>query len=294
MAFNTKTFITRTLSAIVFVSVLLACIYFNYLSFSFLFFIVSLWGLLEFYSISKKLGAKPFKIMGFICAALLYATGLFSNSNLSLFYSHSHLLNGVIACVFLIFIIALFSKNESPVNDVAYTIAGIVYTTLPLVLLNNVACIDRTYTFSHHTGNWYEDVAPYNKHFILGIVFLIWINDTCAYLCGSFFGKHKLYEKISPGKTWEGSIGGAILTLGLSYLISLIFSELAFAHWLAIAFIVVVFGTIGDLFESLLKRQAGIKDSGSIMPGHGGILDRFDSLLFVSPFVYFYLNLIVG
>jgi phosphatidate cytidylyltransferase len=104
-------------------------------------------------------------------------------------------------------------------------------------------------------------------------------------------GKHKLYEKISPGKTWEGSIGGAILTMLSVYLIAKWYPELSYTSWLIVAAIVIVFGTIGDLIESMLKRQAGIKDSGKIMPGHGGILDRFDSLLFSAPFIYFYLDM---
>ena len=107
-------------------------------------------------------------------------------------------------------------------------------------------------------------------------------------------GKRKLYERISPGKTWEGSIGGLVLTMASSYLVAGWFPEIEFKHWFVISILVVVFGTLGDLFESLLKRQAGIKDSGNIMPGHGGILDRFDSLMFVTPFVYLYLSWVLN
>jgi phosphatidate cytidylyltransferase len=126
----------------------------------------------------------------------------------------------------------------------------------------------------------------------VGIICLIWASDVSAYLVGSLIGKHKLYERISPGKTWEGTIGASILTVACSFLIHQLFPELALKHWVVIAVLVSVFGTIGDLVESMFKRQAGIKDSGKIMPGHGGILDRFDSLLFVAPFVYTYLTLI--
>lgn len=103
-----------------------------------------------------------------------------------------------------------------------------------------------------------------------------------------------MYERISPGKTWEGTVGGALLTIGASFVISKWYSELALMHWMVIALLIAVFGTLGDLVESMLKRQAGVKDSGKIMPGHGGILDRFDSLLFVSPFIYAYLRLVIS
>jgi phosphatidate cytidylyltransferase len=126
---------------------------------------------------------------------------------------------------------------------------------------------------------------------VLGMIFFIWINDTGAYLVGSFIGKHKLYEKISPNKTWEGTLGGAVLAMGLSYVVYLIFPQLAYIHWFIISIIVSVFGTFGDLVESMLKRMAGVKDSGKLMPGHGGVLDRFDSLFFATPFVFCYLAL---
>jgi phosphatidate cytidylyltransferase len=135
-------------------------------------------------------------------------------------------------------------------------------------------------------------MAPYNYHYVLGVILLIWASDVCAYLVGSLIGRNKLYERISPGKTWEGSIGATILTIGCSFIIARWFPELALKHWIIISVLVSIFGTIGDLVESMLKRQAGVKDSGRIMPGHGGILDRFDSLLFVSPFIYAYLILI--
>lgn len=138
--------------------------------------------------------------------------------------------------------------------------------------------------------NEFLDSSFYNPHIVLGIMLLIWANDTFAYLAGSLIGKHKLYERISPGKTWEGTIGGGILSVASSFVIFHWFPEIKLTTWIIVAVIIVVFGTIGDLVESMLKREAGIKDSGKIMPGHGGILDRFDSLIFATPFLYFYLN----
>ena len=127
---------------------------------------------------------------------------------------------------------------------------------------------------------------------MLGIILLIWASDVAAYLVGSFIGKNKLFERISPGKTWEGSVGALIINIGCAFLVANWFPELALKHWIVISVLVSIFGTIGDLVESMFKRQAGVKDSGKIMPGHGGILDRFDSLLFVSPFIYAYLTIV--
>mgnify|MGYP003387074849 FL=1 len=122
---------------------------------------------------------------------------------------------------------------------------------------------------------------------------LIWINDSFAYLVGKNFGRRKLFESVSPKKTIEGFLGGLSFSIGTGYLISHYVQDYSTQNWIIIAMIVSVIGTIGDLVESKFKRQANIKDSGNIMPGHGGILDRLDSLLFVAPFVYLYINFII-
>jgi phosphatidate cytidylyltransferase len=292
MALNLKTLTTRTLTAAVFVAVLLSCINLNFVSFAALFFVVATWGLVEFYRLAEKLGAKPYRLAGVAAGVCFFTAGIFSNSNLALFYSPE--LIWIMGCVFLFggFIQALFDKSAHTILNLAYTIMGLVYAVLPFILLLYITCINKAYTFEHPTGLWYHDCAPYNPHIIMGVILLIWASDSGAYLVGSLVGKNKLYERISPGKTWEGSIGATVLTIGCSYVISRWYPEISFQHWAAISIIVCVFGTLGDLVESMLKRQAGVKDSGKIMPGHGGILDRFDSLLFVTPFIYGYLYVV--
>lgn len=292
MALNFKTLTTRTLTAVVFVAVLLSCIYFNFISFAALFFVVAVWGLYEFYQLAEKLGAKPYKTIGLIAGATLFSFAIFYNTNLALFFPSEYVLVISLPLIFFIFIAALFDTKPNTVLNLAYTLSGIVYSVVPFMLLLNIACIDKAYTFNNPSTNSFDNFAPYNFHYVLGIILLIWASDVSAYLVGSLIGKHKLYERISPGKTWEGSIGATVLTIGCSFIIAYWFPELALKHWIVISILVSVFGTIGDLVESMLKRQAGVKDSGKIMPGHGGILDRFDSLLFVSPFVYAYLTLI--
>lgn len=166
---------------------------------------------------------------------------------------------------------------------------GLVYITLPIVLLILIRNSNRGYL---DRGQGFLDLG-----FIIpcGIIFSIWINDTMAYIVGSMIGKTPL-SKISPKKTWEGTIGGAILcvvVIGLlGYYIPMA-KVIAVKHWIVIAAICAIFGTAGDLFESKLKRMANVKDSGAIMPGHGGFLDRFDSLLFAAPAVWLYVKLLV-
>ena len=283
MALNLTTFLTRTTTAIVFVGVLLTAIFFNYLSFVTLFLVISIWGLIEFYQIAEKLGAKPYKWIGIISGLSIFMYGAISNSYYSNLISPTAILSVVIVLPFFVFIAALFDNTSNAITNLVFTLVGIIYAVLPFSLLTHIACIDQTFA---------GEIAPYNFHYVVGIICLIWASDVSAYLVGSFIGKHKLYERISPGKTWEGTIGASVLTIACSFLIHQLFPELALKHWVVIAVLVSVFGTIGDLVESMFKRQAGIKDSGKIMPGHGGILDRFDSLLFVAPFVYTYLILI--
>ena len=292
MALNLKTFITRAITAAVFVVVLLAGICLNFISFSALFFIVSIWGLIEFYQLSEKLGAKPYKTIGIMLGALMFLYSIVSNTNAVLFLPLEAVFPFILVFIFMVFIIALFDKKPNVIINITYTITGILYTVVPFMLLLNITCLDRAYTFNNVTNLWYNDCAPYNFHYVLGMILLIWASDVGAYLVGSLIGKNKLFERISPGKTWEGTIGAFILNIGCAFIIAHLFPELALKHWIVISILVSVFGTLGDLVESMFKRQAGIKDSGKIMPGHGGILDRFDSLIFVSPFVYAYLCLI--
>ncbi len=294
MALNLKTLGTRALTAVVFVAVLLSCILFHYISFAALFLVVSVWGLYEFYQLAEKLGAKPYKAIGLISGALLFGFSIIINTYAGFWFRADLWFPLILSIVFLIFIAGLFDNKPNTVLNIAYTLMGIVYAVLPFMLLVMISCSNPPDLYGYNKMiDWTQYIAPYNFHYVLGIILLIWASDTGAYLVGSFIGKNKLYERISPGKTWEGSVGAAILNIGCAYAISLWFPELALKHWIVISILVSIFGTIGDLVESMLKRQAGVKDSGKIMPGHGGILDRFDSLLFVSPFIYAYLKLVI-
>ncbi len=287
MALNLKTLATRSVSAAVFVVLLVGCVYLSYISFSLFFFVVSMIGLNEFYKIAEKMGAKPIKFFGFITGIFIYLTFTAIDKIIPdpatviiLRNSWGLVLGTVILAPFIIFAIALFKRTENAIQSVMYTISGIIYAVLPFALLNETVFYDDGC-----------DGAYFTPKLILGIIFLIWSNDTFAYLGGSLFGKNKMIERVSPGKTWEGTIIGVLVTFGLSFLFNMLFN-LGDYTWQILGIMVPILATIGDLVESKLKREAGVKDSGNIMPGHGGVLDRFDSLIFVSPFVYVFFKLL--
>jgi len=298
MALNLKTLATRSMSAAIFVVLLVGCVYLSYISFAVFFFAVSLIGLYEFYKISEKMGASPYKILGYISAVIVYLAFLPLNG----FIIDQKLTNGTDLLSFMIidkiqavftalmvlgpFIVlatALFSTKENSIKNALYTIGGIIYAVLPFAFLNQVV---------YHSNSNIADIPLFNPWLVLGIIFLIWSNDTFAYLGGSLVGKNKMIERVSPGKTWEGTIIGVLITFGLSFLFNNLVFDFKNYTWIALGIIVPILATVGDLVESKLKREASVKDSGSIMPGHGGVLDRFDSLIFVSPFVFVFFKLI--
>lgn len=154
-------------------------------------------------------------------------------------------------------------------------VTAFIYISMPMGLMNSLY-------FVGGAGEAFPWV-------LLALFILVWANDVFAYLIGSMFGKHKLYERLSPKKTWEGSLGGLVFTLLFAWGFSLLSISLSLSQWMGMGLIISIAANVGDLAESLLKRNAGVKDSGSFMPGHGGALDRFDAILFATPFVYFYL-----
>lgn len=186
--------------------------------------------------------------------------------------------------IIYLFISGLYTKSGDSVNDWAYTMLSQMYIALPLSTINVIA-----FRQAADGLNYYYYLLP------LSIFIFLWTNDTGAYCTGSLFGKHKLFPRISPAKSWEGSIGGGILVLIVASVMYYIESQgenlsgLNLIEWLGLGLVVVVFGTWGDLVESLLKRTLGIKDSGYILPGHGGILDRLDSSLMAIPASVIYL-----
>jgi len=236
------------------------------------FTLLSTWCCYEFYGIVKAEDRRPLLYMGLSTALAILILG-------SLYYLgwvHAD----YFALLFPFFIgsyfVALFQKRTLPFNDIAYTFLGILYVVVPFFAFISLGFVQ---------GN-------FNYAIPLGFMILLWTNDTGAYLAGRSFGKRKLFERISPKKTWEGFVGGVLLAVVVALNLEKYFGALLTWQWVALAVIIGVFGTLGDLVESMLKRSLHVKDSGSILPGHGGLLDRFDGLLVAAPLVYLFLLLL--
>lgn len=286
MALDLKTFGTRTLSAIVFVILFVGSILFNYFSFSIFFFIIALLGVSEFFKLGKHLGLAPYKVSGLVGSIICYLAFFDFEYAFNFALGKNIFALLMVLIPILTFTETLFSKREKAILNACFTIVGILYAVLPIALLHKMVFVKASVT----------DLGIGKEFFgwnLLCVILLIWSNDTFAYIGGSLFGKNKMIPRVSPGKTWEGTLFGILVTFGLSFLIKLLSTTAeAYFLWLLLGLLVPILATIGDLVESLLKREAGVKDSGTLMPGHGGVLDRFDSILFVSPICYIVLELI--
>jgi phosphatidate cytidylyltransferase len=236
----------------------------------------------EYYSIIRNSGVKPRMIPGLAAGIAVYliasmvAAGIIP-LNTFLF---------IIPLIILIMIVELYRVQEKPFDSLAHTFFPLLYTSVPFTLFPFAA-------FSH-TG--LDSIIPhagitFSPGIIIGFFLLIWANDTGAYLAGVTMGRHRLMESISPKKTWEGFFGGFTLALVVAWLLSGWLGVVDRAGWMVISSIVSIAGTYGDLIESMLKRSGGVKDSGAILPGHGGFLDRFDSTIISFPLVYLFISL---
>jgi phosphatidate cytidylyltransferase len=268
----------RAITAVLFVSIMFAGLLSGKQSFALLFGVITALCLWEFFDmvfedgrkrdLTRKLLAIFFGMLPYTTVSLLHlnAWGLSPNQ---LFLASFALL----PMVFLCFIFELFSKSEHPFHNVALTLLGMTYISAPFSMLNLIA----------FNGEFFS------PNIVIGLLCLIWANDTGAYLVGSQIGRTKLLARISPKKTWEGFWGGFAVTFLAAWGLSHYFTEVRVQDWMAFAVIASVFGTIGDLVESMLKRSFEVKDSGTLLPGHGGFLDRFDAFMFLVPFATAYL-----
>ncbi len=236
------------------------------------FCIICLFSLLEFYKLAGLDGVLPQKTFGTICGVSIFVLSFFIEKG-SISYRYYFLIFPIVSCVYMI---KLYKKFErKPFTNIAFTFLGIFYVAVPIALLN-IAVFENGY---------------YNYEIMFGCLFILWASDTGAYFAGTFFGRRKLFERISPKKSWEGFFGGAMLALIFSYGLSQFFHSISLTQWIVVGLIIIVGGTFGDLVESLLKRSIEIKDSGNSIPGHGGFLDRFDGLLISAPFIVAYLEI---
>lgn len=266
-------FVKRTLSGFIFVTLVVGSILLSQYTFAIVFALICGLAVYEFHKLTNKQNAINVNlwvaftgaIMLFV-SSFLYASGMLHYGAFSVYGLY----------IVIVLISELYKQKTNPLNNWAYFILGQIFVALPFSLLNFILFVD-----------------SYTPIILLSVFVTIWVNDTGAYLIGVTFGKHRLFERISPKKSWEGFIGGALAALLSGYVFSLLIpKEITLVQWLIFSEIIVVFGTFGDLIESLIKRTVEVKDSGNIIPGHGGLLDRFDSMLLAAPVIYIFLTFI--
>ena len=265
----------RTLTGIVFLIIVIGSILLDPLAFLLVFSMFNFIGLKEFHKLAS-FSSKPsseatpeYYIFGML---IYFIIGLSGIGYIDVRFSAV-----IFPILFIQIAIELYRKNPQWKN-ITTLITGYIYIAVPFGLMNSLfftGAIDKS-----------------QSGILIGMFILIWTSDVFAYLTGSMFGKHKLMERISPKKTWEGSVGGLFFALIAAYILSIFVTQLNLVEWIALSVIIVISGTLGDLVESLLKRNAGVKDSGTIFPGHGGVLDRFDAVIFATPMVFVFINFI--
>lgn len=274
-----KNFIQRAITGVIFVAVLIGCIIGGPLSFGILFCLISALATVEFCQLMNQ--QEDVQVNRNICT--LGSIALFLSF---FFYGMNPAETGIfipyLAILIYLFISELYLKKKNPTNNWAYAMFSQLYVALPFALLNVLAF----QTVGNTSASQYLFILP------LSIFIFNWVNDTGAYCTGMLLGKHPLFKRISPKKSWEGSIGGCVFSIAAAFALAHFFPIMSTTAWIGMGITVVVFGTWGDLTESLMKRQLGIKDSGNILPGHGGMLDRFDSAIMAIPAAVVYLYVI--
>jgi len=272
----------RTVTAVVFAIAMLGGVFGGATAFFILFALITagcLWELMGLLFAAESNHLRLRKVLGTVFGVLSFL--IFGSAELSLMIAESgtllawnmtlqFLFFAPLALVFLLFIFELFLHSEQPFANIGNYLLGLAYVGLPFTLLAIISLGPDGY-------------APMR---VFGLLLLTWSNDTMAYLVGSRIGKTPFFSRISPKKTWEGTLGGMAFTFLIAWLLAQWILDYSTMEWMLLAACVAVFGTMGDLVESMLKRSIHIKDSGSLLPGHGGLLDRFDSFIFVLPFVW--------
>ncbi len=252
---------------------MLAAIWYHAYTLLALILFVMVLGLAEFFNLNPYTGRLPLKITAIFGGALILVINFLAAAGV---IGLKYMLADV-AVILILQAFILFLVPGKFMETVVSASSGLFYILLPLSLV----------PFICFNG------GRYDYRLMFGFFILLWTYDSFAYIIGMLTGKHRIFPAVSPKKSWEGFAGGTLFALGMSWPVSRLFPVMSFGQWAGMALIIVVTGTIGDFMESAMKRNAGVKDSGKFLPGHGGILDRFDSVLFSIPFVYLYLSVIL-
>jgi len=268
----------RVITGIIGAAAIVASILYGQWAYFAIFFLICFLTLREFYTLAFLDGMVVQKTFGTLTGLLIFTLSFLIEAHI-ISYRYYFI---IFPMVSLVYMIKLYKKFErKPFTNIAYTFLGVFYVAVPFALLNIA-------TFEN---------KQYDYQIIFGCLFILWASDSGAYFAGTLFGKRKLFERISPKKSWEGVIGGGLLALAFAYGLPYFFSSISHEptirswQWMVIGAIIIVGGTYGDLIESLLKRSIEIKDSGTALPGHGGFLDRFDGLLISAPFIVAFLEI---
>lgn len=237
---------------------------------------------LEYFRIIQKGGVKPQVIAGMMTGITGYTLATLVASDIL----KPVFLMVLIPLMTSVMFIELYRRQDKPFDSIAHTLFSLIYTVLPFSL----------FPFAAYSRTGLDSLLPhphvvFSPAIVIGFFILLWANDTGAYLAGITFGRHRLMERISPKKTWEGFIGGLFLSATAAWIIAGWLGAIDPLHWILVSLIISISGTYGDLVESMLKRSMGVKDSGTIMPGHGGFLDRFDSTVISFPLVFLFISL---
>ena len=259
----------RALTAIVFVLAIVGGVWLHSLAYMIIFAVVVFFGMYEFIKIVEGLNTKVRTFWSMTIGIFIYI-GAFL-----MFYSdiHPRWFVALVPLVGGVFLSELYRNNKNSLMNIAGTLIVPMYVALPFAFLHHMAFFG----------------GQYGAELLLGFFLLIWVNDSGAYLFGSWLGRRKLFPSISPAKSWEGAVGGFFVTLVMAWGNYHLLGVIGLADWVVIGALVSVLGTYGDLIESMLKRSVNIKDSGKLLPGHGGVLDRFDAVFFSAPAVSCYL-----
>lgn len=263
--------IIRTITGIFIIVFTLGGIWLHPITFAVVGFVIMVASLIEFYNLISVTGLITDKIAGVAIGIVVYLLSLAVAANLvnRMFFFI------IIPVIILFFIFELYNTRRESFAKLANTMLGVIYISLPFALM--------PFSAYGHSGT-------FSPLLLVGFFILLWTYDSAAYLVGTSIGRRRLFERISPKKSWEGAVGGIIITMVVGWLLSgwlLLFTSI---EWVVLAALISVFATFGDLFESLLKREAGVKDSGSLIPGHGGFLDRFDGFFFAFPVTFLFLQ----
>lgn len=284
-----KNFLVRTASGAVLLGIVLAAIFSGVWGYGALLLAVTIIGVWEFYGLARAKGSEPQRCMGMLMSSALFFAGFIP----SLYMygetdDHDVLDLGVLLLLIfamllvVTFVIEVFRNRQTPMYNIATTIMGAVYVALPMAILT---ILPTGLNAIIYMG---EGWIPWVFLFYL---FLVWGNDVFAYLVGVTMGKHRMCERLSPKKSWEGFAGGVAGSAAVGAIAASVLGG-SYGVWIGLAIVVALSSVVGDLIESMFKRDAGVKDSGAIMPGHGGILDRFDALIMSAPFALIYLYVV--